>query len=685
MEMRKLKKLKYKKERCILSDTLPFEVPIIFNNKNFYNFILKHNINYDSEKKKISWRNSNSTSLNQLVRILFNLKEDKYFRFDDNNCIYNIDEKFYRDTIPYNFKITHHTNVFRALAVPHPLNQLMIIDFYDKYKETILYYCSISSFSLRKPTKIAQYLFYKDKTHYTHLVKDNYTNLEMHDIEYENLRSFFVYEQFSNIHGFYESELFNEYEKRYDNLMKLDISRCFDSIYTHSISWAILGLEQTKEEIRKSKDTFSGHFDKLMQEINYNETNGIIIGPEISRIFAEIILQSIDNNIKKDLEKIGLIENNNYRICRYIDDYFIFYNGDQNRDIIIHLIQDNIRKYKLNLNSSKIIDYKKPIITEISIAKTKISSLLNDKLTFNLEEVIEGANIFYKGNIYINSNNLIKDFKIILKESNVEYKNILNYTLSIIERKLDLILKKYNKVLQKYKKQENLIIGLKNILSFSFFVYTVSPQVSPTIRLCRIIGKILFFIKRNQIYQENKNIIEQFLYENICIILEKNKINQYTQLETIYLLLSISELGKDYLLSEANLASYFNIDLQKTDFLDCHYFVYISVLFYIKNKSKYKTLYDKIIYSIQRKISININKKDTEAIMLLMDVLACPYISKDMKSELLKVNYNIHDIQLLDSICNYKKENGKSQLWFTTWNNFNFLKELYDKQSIDVY
>ena len=685
MEMRKLKKLKYKKERCILSDTLPFEVPIIFNNKNFYNFILKHNINYDSEKKKISWRNSNSTSLNQLVRILFNLKEDKYFRFDDNNCIYNIDEKFYRDTIPYNFKITHHTNVFRALAVPHPLNQLMIIDFYDKYKETILYYCSISSFSLRKPTKIAQYLFYKDKTHYTHLVKDNYTNLEMHDIEYENLRSFFVYEQFSNIHGFYESELFNEYEKRYDNLMKLDISRCFDSIYTHSISWAILGLEQTKEEIRKSKDTFSGHFDKLMQEINYNETNGIIIGPEISRIFAEIILQSIDNNIKKDLEKIGLIENNNYRICRYIDDYFIFYNGDQNRDIIIHLIQDNIRKYKLNLNSSKIIDYKKPIITEISIAKTKISSLLNDKLTFNLEEVIEGANIFYKGNIYINSNNLIKDFKIILKESNVEYKNILNYTLSIIERKLDLIQKKYNKVLQKYKKQENLIIGLKNILSFSFFVYTVSPQVSPTIRLCRIIGKILFFIKRNQIYQENKNIIEQFLYENICIILEKNKINQYTQLETIYLLLSISELGKDYLLSEANLASYFNIDLQKTDFLDCHYFVYISVLFYIKNKSKYKTLYDKIIYSIQRKISININKKDTEAIMLLMDVLACPYISKDMKSELLKVNYNIHDIQLLDSICNYKKENGKSQLWFTTWNNFNFLKELYDKQSIDVY
>lgn len=42
--MNKFIKLKYKKERCILSDTLPFEVPIIFNNKNFYDFILKNRI-----------------------------------------------------------------------------------------------------------------------------------------------------------------------------------------------------------------------------------------------------------------------------------------------------------------------------------------------------------------------------------------------------------------------------------------------------------------------------------------------------------------------------------------------------------------------------------------------------------------------------------------------------------------
>ena len=38
-----------------------------------------------------------------------------------------------------------------------------------------------------------------------------------------------------------------------------------------------------------------------MQRLNYNETNGIVIGPEFSRIFAEIILQRVDKEVEKAL------------------------------------------------------------------------------------------------------------------------------------------------------------------------------------------------------------------------------------------------------------------------------------------------------------------------------------------------------------------------------------------------
>ncbi|NUF28002.1 antiviral reverse transcriptase Drt3b [Gilliamella sp. ESL0254] len=691
--MNKFIKLKYKKERCILSDTLPFEVPIIFNNKNFYDFILKNRIKFENTNgiKKISWINIHgSDALDYLIKILFNLKIDSTLEKIGNNRIYSKEsKKFNSDTIPYNFKITHHSNIFRELSIPHPLTQLIIIDFYERYKELIIYYCSLSSFSIRKPVKVAQYIFYKDRTHYNQLVDNTYSNLELDEEESENLRSFFVYGDVSNIHAFYDSSLFHEQEKKYNNLMKLDISKCFDSIYTHSISWAINGFKQTKEAISLSAKTFAGAFDKLMQESNYNETNGIIIGPEISRIFAEIILQSIDLSIKQNLMDNGLIEGVNYNIFRYIDDYFVFYNNNSHKEILIQTIQDNIRKYKLNLNTSKLIDYQKPIITEMSIAKTKISSILNERLEFKLETV-ENDNLNLleekttKGNIYINNDTLIRDFKIILKESNVEYKNILNYTLSIIERKIELIFKKYNKVSLQHKKQENLILSIRNILNFTFFVYTINPQVSPTIRLSRIIGKVLFFVKKSNLNKENQNIIEHFLYENICIVLDANRIKKHTHIETIYLLLSVSELGKEYSFSELRLASYFNIDLSQNENLHLSYFALITILFYIKDKKKYKQLHSIVVNSIKNKIIKNKNRRDSESILLLMDILSCPYVDINIKEELLKNNYGITDVSLLANMCNFKKHK-KIQQWFTVWSNFDFLKELYVKHSREVY
>lgn len=42
-------------------------------------------------------------------------------------------------------------------------------------------------------------------------------------------------------------------------------------------------------------------WDKMMQEMNYNETNGIVIGPECSRIFAEVIMQYVDQMVEQQL------------------------------------------------------------------------------------------------------------------------------------------------------------------------------------------------------------------------------------------------------------------------------------------------------------------------------------------------------------------------------------------------
>ena len=58
-----------------------------------------------------------------------------------------------------------------------------------------------------------------------------------------------------------------------------------------------------------------------MQLANYNETNGIVVGPEVSRIFEEVILQQIDLNVLSKLENSGLKYGVDFEVRRYVDDF----------------------------------------------------------------------------------------------------------------------------------------------------------------------------------------------------------------------------------------------------------------------------------------------------------------------------------------------------------------------------
>ena len=47
---RKKIRLKYKKERVLFSDILPYELPFIFSNRYFYRFLVKNGIHFESDK-----------------------------------------------------------------------------------------------------------------------------------------------------------------------------------------------------------------------------------------------------------------------------------------------------------------------------------------------------------------------------------------------------------------------------------------------------------------------------------------------------------------------------------------------------------------------------------------------------------------------------------------------------------
>lgn len=710
--------INYSKERVILSDVLPFEIPITYSNRHFYNFLVKNKIKVTEStdgKKKVVWQNENPF-IGEILKLLFGFRQDKVIL---NNEI-EISDKTDLKKIPFGFKISHKESDFRDLTIIHPKNQLDIIEFYENHRDTILYYSNISQFSIRKPNKVAKYIYQKPKKLKKEFGKElDEKNNSDSKTKYENLKHYFHIKEYSNIHRFYESYQYHQCEKKYNKLYKFDISKCFDSIYTHSIAWALLNKEIVKDTLPDADSTFAGLFDRLMQNLNYGETNGIIIGSEFSRIFAELILQQIDKTVYHDLRKDGIIHKKDYEVFRYVDDYFIFYNDEATKETIHSLYKLELRKYKLYLNDSKAKMYDKPIITELSIAKQKISDLLNKDLAFKVNEqdktlevgeaieeetetdseVEESKEAKYK--IYVSSNKLITRFKTIIKETKVEYKDILNYVLASIDKKVEKLISTYDESEKNLKKEKAYTESILQILDVTFFLYSVSPRVNSTIKLCMVIDKITSFINRN-----NKDKSETFSFDNkhrvfkkisdeVSQVLNKNKSSEHIQVETLYLLVALRELGREYRLDIKLLCKYFNIktdeaDEKKFEIGSLNYFSITVLFFYIKDADRYKYLrYElmKYVTTLFKKEGRDNIRKKAELVFLLMDMLTCPYLDdqtktdKDDKYRYKKKLLSLSGVDSANHIGIIEKEN----FWFTKWTDFKFGSELESKRSQEVY
>ena len=99
--------------------------------------------------------------------------------------------------------------------------------------------------------------------------------------------------------------------------------------------------------------------------MNQGETNGIVIGPEFSRIFAEIILQGVDQSLEVKLASMDRLQHRkDYEIFRYVDDYFIFHNSPANAEKITRHLEHLLKEVKLSLNLAKSEPFERPIITK---------------------------------------------------------------------------------------------------------------------------------------------------------------------------------------------------------------------------------------------------------------------------------------------------------------------------------
>lgn len=649
--------------RVLLSDIQPYHMPLIFNNEGFYKAVKTNDRFRDIAK---------------------DLPDDDFRRFNLKN----------KPTIPYIYFINKDSSSLRELSLIHPFQQLEFVDFYQEYQSLILYYCNKSRFSLRYPAKKNSTVYRpRNKNTYEKLINEYKTDnpdLVNDDKELKYASTYFSYRKYDFNYKFYESAEFIKLERKYPYLKMLDVSRCFDSIYTHSVSWAVRDKDYIKENHGRQNTSFDEAFDKLMQNSNYQETNGILIGSEIARIFAEIIFQDIDERILLELSKRGIRNNQDYTIKRYVDDFCIFSKDKASLDVIADVIASELKVYNLYINNLKTKDYSRPFITNRSKNIIQLRRLLKQEMSHILEKITpaEQTDSYYLPNKSSLTNPLrlatyfIKDLKSYWHVEGEFETGFSNYLMKTLNEQVLMFIKKFNKNHINADDQNTIINYFIFIFELALYAFSLEPKVTPSFSFSRLILVITKFSKLELTDYHEK--LAHRVHTGLIDLLNNELSNESACIvEKLNILLTLNEVGEYYLPNENELKQYiFSENETHTG-----YFSLITGLFIISHKKEYSNLKAFIIEEIKSRLrQLPGAKKSSEAMHLYMDSMSCPYIDLNDKKEITKI-----------VIKDFVSENRQSHLideyldffscnqWFVNWNELDILSKLLRKQLRRAY
>jgi hypothetical protein len=133
-------------------------------------------------------------------------------------------------------------------------------------------------------------------------------------------------------------------------IVRTDISRFYPTIYTHSIPWAAYGKEAVKQNRSIYDESLADRMDLLVRKCNRDQTVGIPIGPETSRILAEIISARLDVDFQFKMVGDDVKKNS---VDRLQDDWFVGATTLEQAESILSKISAVYRSYGLEINGSK--------------------------------------------------------------------------------------------------------------------------------------------------------------------------------------------------------------------------------------------------------------------------------------------------------------------------------------------
>lgn len=642
----------------LLTDTIPAEVPLIFSNRGFYEKIIGSS-KYDSH-------HIGKAILDAIV------------------C------DTVGETVPFKYDIHKTPETFRTLSLIHPSSQLSLLRIYDHYAPLIIYYCARSNFTLRAPVDYSQ----------TKVLPSHWRDLAVFRLDVRNeyagdsftgpLGHYFKYRRYSRIYKFFSSSEYISLEKKFRHLCLMDVSNCFNSIYTHTLAWALKSMESAKKRENRQARAFGKEFDSVMHRSNSGETNGIVIGPETSRIFAELIFQRIDLDAEAQLfEKHQMVKDRDYAVRRYVDDVFVWANSDRDCDIVVARYQKSLSQYKLAFNESKTKRYARPFVTPKSRVIRDVEREVTKFLTSFLVERKDPNRLVPRKITRIDRmvTEFINSIKNVCSYNEMHYEDVSGFIIGVISSRIKSLVISGDELAQDSHQEDRTARACIALIKSAFYFYHVAPTVQSSYRIstsCIVLKR--FAAKCLGAHGASVN---QAIYEEILGFLfqggqkDERRSRFAISLERLNLLLILTDFDTQFTPPKSEL------QLLLSEEADPSYFEIVCLLFVVGNKETLAAERELIHKRIDQKLAYidsNDFKSNSEAAHLILDTLSCPYIDRALKRRCVRsVCRALQISRPSDSEIDGFLDIADDEFWFIDWRQEDILVWLEEKEARAAY
>ena len=132
---------------------------------------------------------------------------------------------------------------------------------------------------------------------------------------------------------------------RRESFVSVDLRAFYHSIYTHAIPWAVHGKSFAKQN--RGLQQFGNLIDRLCRNAQGGQTLGLPVGPDTSRVIAEVVASAVDAELK------AITSVTHRDASRYVDDYTISSADGHSDQALIAAVRRSAAVFELELNHDK--------------------------------------------------------------------------------------------------------------------------------------------------------------------------------------------------------------------------------------------------------------------------------------------------------------------------------------------